>query len=225
MVAYNKVKPYKDKTLKGKTAVYYKIDGVRALKNPNYGFEGEPKYISRNNKKLHNLDHLEFNDAEIFLKDWETSVGLVRTVKGKPVDKNCVYTLEPIDDRLYVKEYVDISKKDIEIELHTALEKGYEGIVLYNNNNMYKVKPKETFDVYVTGYVSGKGKHTGVMGALDTDMGRVGTGFTDKDRVLFKEYHDKGLLNTVMIEVEVMSLTKNNKFRHPRFIRHRFDKE
>jgi ATP-dependent DNA ligase len=99
------------------------------------------------------------------------------------------------------------------------VSQGYEGLVLRQGDRWLKVKPKETYDVLVTGIVEGTGKYAGKLGALITDMGKVGTGFTDKDREdLFTLP-----INTI-IEVECMELTPKGKFRHPRFIRVRYDK-
>jgi len=59
------------------------------------------------------------------------------------------------------------------------------------------------------------------MGALMTDMGKVGTGFTDMER---QEWWIKrnSRVGTV-IEVECMQLTPDGLFRHPRFVRWRPD--
>jgi ATP-dependent DNA ligase len=81
--------------------------------------------------------------------------------------------------------------------------------------------------VTVTEIIEGTGKHKGRMGALMTPMGKVGTGFTDQER---KEWWGrKALLGNHptlawLIEVECMQLTPDGKFRHPRFLRIRYDK-
>jgi len=97
------------------------------------------------------------------------------------------------------------------------LKRGDEGLVIYQGEVSYKVKPRENHDVIVTGFTEGKGKYSGLVGALETNMGKV-SGMTDQQRADFtKELPE-------VIEVECMGLTKNGKFRHPRFIRVRFDK-
>ena len=58
------------------------------------------------------------------------------------------------------------------------------------------------------------------MGALLTEYGKVGTGFTDAQRETFTKENSIGLL----IEVEYMEMTGGLKFRHPRYIRIRHDK-
>ncbi|MEE8597957.1 MAG: hypothetical protein V3S69_00265 [Dehalococcoidales bacterium] len=86
------------------------------------------------------------------------------------------------------------------------------------------IKPSETHDVLVTDVIEGTGKYVGMMGALMTPMGKVGTGFTDADR---KWFWDTRIVNKdlpLLIEVECMSVTKNGKFRHARFKRIRWDK-
>ena len=61
------------------------------------------------------------------------------------------------------------------------------------------------------------------MGALITEMGKVGTGFTDINREWWAD-PCRDLPVPYIIEVECMGLTKNGKFRHPRFKRIRWDK-
>jgi ATP-dependent DNA ligase len=74
--------------------------------------------------------------------------------------------------------------------------------------------------VKITGLQAGLGKHQGKLGAFLTDMGKVGTGLTDHERVL---YNTPDMIGQI-IEVECMELTDDGKFRHPRFVRLRFDK-
>jgi DNA ligase-1 len=81
------------------------------------------------------------------------------------------------------------------------------------------------------------------MGALLTPRGKVGTGFTDKQREEWYEwfmtqpcgiYDEAGEKPTRFelladgaaptIEVDCWELTKDGKFRHPRYIRLREDK-
>ena len=61
---------------------------------------------------------------------------------------------------------------------------GFEGLVLRQNENWIKVKPEETHDVAITGFVEGNGKHLGRLGYVTTDKGAVGAGFTDAERQL-----------------------------------------
>ncbi len=222
---YKKVKPYKG-GVKGSCLISLKIDGVRALKNKGW-HEGSnlPKYVSRNGKKLYNLDHLEFEDAEIFYKDWGSSVSLVRTEKGSPVCEDCVYPLDDLDERLSLCIEESPTHEFLQELFEKALFWGYEGLVLrYEDGSEYKMKPKETYDEVVVGFQGGKGKNIGVMGALLTNKGKVGTGFSYEERKYFQELHNKGSLVGSIIEVDCMGLTEKGKFRHPRYIRERFDK-
>nr|WP_283842052.1 hypothetical protein [Bradyrhizobium sp. KB893862 SZCCT0404] len=112
--------------------------------------------------------------------------------------------------------------------MNCQIAKGYEGLVLRQGDVWLKVKPTETYDVLVTGIIEGTGKHKGRMGALMTPMGKVGTGFSDAERVTFWNYckepdDGRGIMGET-IEVECMKLTDDGKFRHPRFVRVRPDK-
>ena len=96
---------------------------------------------------------------------------------------------------------------------------GGEGLVLRQGDTWIKVKKQETHDVQVLELIEGKNQFVGMLGAVLTTKGRVGTGFSKEQRAYFWEH---GISD--VIEVECMELTKDGKFRHPRFIRERIDK-
>jgi hypothetical protein len=224
------VKVWNGKALTGAWDVTIKVDGVRAFvdSSPSVCDAGHPpikRVTSRAGKPLYNLDHLPDGDYEIFAGSWNKSVSLVRRKKkGAPVPAEFAYSLQPLDPRLYHDTVLDPTPEYINNALAYVLARGDEGLVLRpvgddNPDNWLKVKNKETHDVKVTGVIAGKGKHAGRMGALVTDRGNVGTGFTDTER--------RSLIYNVIgqtIEVECMGLTPAGKFRHPRFLRLRFDK-
>lgn len=206
----NKPKLYTGQKLKGDWEIGLKVDGVRAFKK-------DGVVTSRAGKPLYNLDDCDFTDAEIYFGNWEASVSAVRTQGGKPVPQENVYSIDPLDPRLYVTTLRDPEPELLDYMMREAISEGHEGLVIRQGDVWYKIKPKETFDVRVTGIQMGTGKHLGRVGALITEKGKVGTGFSDVQRT--------DLLSCVgsMIEVECMSLTPGGKFRHPRFIRVRED--
>lgn len=189
-----------------------KIDGVRVLH-----FHGES--FSRANKPLHNIPRLKAGIYEAFLGSWETTVSAVRTINGTPIDPKYFYSLDPIDPRLFVGNFFDPTAATIKQQFELARADGHEGLVLRKDDQLFKVKSKETYDVKVTGIQGGTGRNLGRMGALLTEKGKVGTGFTDTMRVSLNAIK----IGTV-IEVECMGLTPGGKFRHPRFKRVRYDK-
>lgn len=219
-----KAKPWNGKALTGVWEVTRKIDGARMLRDSN----GNP--VSRAGKPLYNLGHVpkEITDAEIYAGNWESSMSLVRTsVNGSPVPMDCVYSILPLDPRLSLGSISDPTPDTLMALMNQQLAKGDEGLILRQGDKWLKVKPKDTADVYVTGFQAGTGKHLGKMGALLTNYGKVGTGFTDVDRVWWQkrfELHGLQWLTTFLIEVEYMEMTDGNKFRHPRFLRIRYDK-
>ncbi len=180
--------------------------------------------VSRAGKPLHNLQNIpaHITDAEIFLGNWEETVSAVRTHGGEPVSADAAYSLDPLDERLIIDEVEDPAEETILQLLATVVNQGHEGLVLRQGDRWFKVKPAETFDVRVTGFIEGKGKHAGRLGLFTTDMGNVGTGFTDFQREQYWDIRDE--LVGAIIEVECMSLTPAGKFRHPRFVRFRWDK-
>lgn len=244
--SYPHPKPWKGNDLKGKFDITLKIDGVRMLRDK----DGKP--ISRNGKPLYNLENvpMEITDAEIFYGSWETSITHVRSsvTDVGPVESQYVYSLFPtLDPRLYLGTVNNPTAEDINTALAIVVDQGHEGLVLREQGGkerLFKVKPHETYDVNVTGMIEGTGKHKGRMGALLTPKGKVGTGFTDKEReewykwfthqpcTVFDEFGDGPMEFTLfgearqpVIEVECWELTKDGKFRHPRYIRRRIDKE
>lgn len=200
--------------LKGVWKFTRKLDGVRMLRDEN----GHP--VSRRGKPLYNLEQIpaHITDCEIFDTNWETSVSAVRTHEGQLVDESCAYSIDPLDPRLFLFPLKEPTADTIHFLLAQALERGDEGLVLYQGKKALKVKPKENYDVPVTGATEGTGKYTGLIGALITPKGKV-SGMSDEQRRTFTKQLPE------MIEVECMGLTKNGKFRHPRFMRERFDKE
>lgn len=221
---HNEIKatPWKGEDLKGTWEITLKIDGARMLRDA----EGNP--VSRAGKPLYNLEGIpkEITDAEIYDKDWETSMGLVRSsVNGKPVPQDKVYSLDPLDPRLHLGYFNNhATSSEIEKLMKQQVDLGYEGLILRQGNKWLKVKPKETADVKVTGFQAGTGKHEGRTGALLTNYGKIGTGFSDADREWWQKCYDDGMLVGLIIEVEYTELTSGGKFRHPRFLRIRDDK-
>jgi ATP-dependent DNA ligase len=218
-VKYIKCKLYKGESLTGCWSFSYKIDGVRALVR-------KDGVVSRNGKPLYNLDWIEHNgidrDYEIFAGSWEETITKVRSKSHQIVPRDMVYELSPnLDPRLNIGEFLNPTKFTIQMYMNMSISLGYEGLVLRDEKGTWiKVKPTETYDEKITGIIEGKGKNVGMLGAFMTPKGKVGTGFTDKHR---KDYFDSNLIGET-VEVECMGLTKDGMFRHPRFVRIRWDK-
>lgn len=219
-----KASPNKGKDLTGTWHITLKIDGARMLRRP----DGTP--VSRADKPLYNLDHIskDITDAEIYEKDWETSMGLVRrSVNGSPVDASKVYSLDPLDPRLDLGEYDNPSHEYLQKLMETKVAEGYEGLIVRQGDKWLKYKPKDSADVFITGFQAGTGKHEGRMGALLTNYGKVGTGFDDQQRIWWQQMFDlHGLvwLNKQIIQCTYMEWTKAGKMRHPVYEHHRVDK-
>ena len=220
---FTKPKTWQGNDLKGEWLVTVKADGVRAFYN-------EPgKWFSRAGKPLYNMPPLPTpcppQGYEVYVKlhtsskdNYKETISRVRSsTKQYYIGYEHLYVLDPIDIRLQRRVFVDPTAQQIRDEMEHVLKTGWEGLILRQGDKWLKVKPVETYDVLVTGVIPGTGKHTGRMGALMTDMGRVGTGFTDSEREEIWNIGD-------MIEVSCMQLTPDGKFRHPAFERRRFDK-
>lgn len=209
-----KPKLYKGQRLKGTWDVTLKLDGVRVL----FTEEGP---VSRAGKPLYNIPTSHnLSDAEVFMVDWATTVSKVRSHNGEQLPLGCLYSLSPLDPRLLITTLTDPTTEQVSDLLKEARQGGNEGLVLRQGDTWLKVKPEETYDLVVTGQIEGTGKYVGMLGAVTTELGNVGTGFTDADRSL---YWGKSLVGST-IEVSAMEKTPDGKLRHPRFVRERFDK-
>lgn len=189
------------------TEISIKLDGIQAML-----VNGE--VVSRSKKKLYNVNPSLLEEGkkyEIYVESFSLTNSILRShVHPRKITKDDLYEIYPTTDPRLVLPLTT----DIKGLFDTVRGWGYEGLII---DRKFKVKDHETYDVEVIGIIPGKGKHSGKMGALLTPMGKVGTGFTDKDR----EYDWK---LGELIEVECMELTDKGKFRHPRFIRLRWDK-
>lgn len=232
------------KNLKGVWHVTIKIDGVRALWFP--GAPGvKPGWYSRAGKPLYNIpapvpcvNHPFWhpgNDCELFLGSLKDTIRACRTQHLKPdtprIREEHLYSLDPLDRRLDLGLVENPTADWINSRLATVNGQGFEGLVLRQGDKWLKVKPSDNYDVLVLSVHEGTGKHAGRMGFLRTHMGDVGTGFTDAEREAWWKFWltpyprsgpDRRPHKT--IEVECMQLTPDGKFRHPRFVRERFDK-
>lgn len=222
MIDYIKAKNWDGKDLKGHWTVSLKIDGVRALLT-------EDGWLSRNGKPLKGMIDVAGyeigTNIEIFKDSWEQSITVAKTTSPTGEwSKEFFYKISPgLDQRLLRWSGEDLTAEQIDFFLEEALEAGYEGLVLRQEDTWLKVKPIETYDVKVIGVKEGRGRNCHKLGAFLTDMGNVGTGFTDEQRQDFWRRYQT-LNEDITIEVECMELTPNGKFRHPRFIRIRWDK-
>jgi len=200
--------------LEGEWEVTLKLDGVRALIKDGIA-------LSRSNKPLYNLEHLPNGDYEIYCGTWEDSVSAVRTKDGSYVDHSNAYSLDPIDETLVYTTVENPTADFITLLLDEVLSllENYEGLVLRQGDTWLKVKPKDNYDVEVL--ATTQSKNEGRIGSLVTSMGNVPI-----QEIALKElwYTKPEKIVGMLIEVESDPLTKNGKFRFPRFKRVRWDK-
>lgn len=176
---YNKPTLWKETDLKGEWQIGIKIDGIRAFKT-------EAGWVSRASKPLYNMDHLEAPigaNYEVFRNNWEDTVSLVRTqLEDTGVTQNDLYRLDELDPRLIICTLTDPTVQQLKGLLADQRAAGMEGLIIRQGSKHLKIKPHETADVRVTGYVEGKGKFDGMLGLLTTNYGNVGTGYSTEQR-------------------------------------------
>lgn len=217
-----KAKPWDKQDLKGPWTVETKLDGVRA-------FLSKDGALSRADKPLYNLENVclfipegEVWDCEVFCGGFDETITATRTKNGSQIGLNCIFRLDiPNDKLVFLNEVKDPKASEIEMYMKAVCADGYEGLVLKQGDTWIKVKPKETYDVPITGLNPGTKRNLGRLGSFETPMGAVSSGIDDKGRV---EYNDPSIIGSI-IEVECDSLTKAGKFRFPRLVRFRPDKK
>ncbi len=217
-----KVKSYDGRNLPGEWEVTFKIDGIRCERT----VDG---WVSKSGKKsLYGLDqHLpvtkEGEIYEYFTGDWASSSAIRRHEHTCDIDD--LYRLYPVPDhRLRFVTASDLDANRIDRMLQRATRMGYEGVMLRQGTAVWRVKPKETYDVEVLGVYEGlTGKNIGKLGGVYTEMGKVGGGWSDAERDLYIKYPEE--IVGKVIEVTAQGLTPNGKFRHGNKSRIRWDKE
>lgn len=221
----NRPRAWNGNRLAGDWLVTLKIDGVRAI------WHDEQGWLSRANKPLFNVPPWRPGsprDCEVFVGNFRDTIRATRTkfVKADvpPILREHIYGLEPLDPRLSRGTLTNPTPDDIRAQPQRANDLGHEGLVLRQDDVWIKIKPEETHDVAITGFVEGRGKHLGRLGYVKTAKGDVGSGFSDSEReMLWAEATAERLVGQV-IEVSCMEFTPDGRFRHPFFVRMRPDK-
>ncbi|KRR26214.1 hypothetical protein CQ14_21300 [Bradyrhizobium lablabi] len=219
----NKPIPWNGKALDGVWSVTFKVDGVRAV------YDGRG-WFSRAGKPLYNIPPWigGARDCEVFVNSFRDTIRATRTVRWKsntpPIRHEHLFGLDILDPRLDNGTLHDPTAQEIRAALEGARTLGFEGLVLRQGDCWLKVKPEETYDVEITGFVEGRGKHGGRLGLVTTPLGDVGSGFSDEQRTALWADAQAGTLVGQVIEVSCMMLTAAGMFRHPRFVRMRPDK-
>lgn len=131
---------------------------------------------------------------------------------------------------------IKVDEHDEVKKMHRIYRKrGHEGTMVKNlhrrwegkrSNAWLKIKDEKSVDVYVVGMKEGAGKYKGTLGALIVSYkGREVpvSGMTDDQRRMFWK-KPKSVLKK-LVEVIYQEETEHGSLRHPRYKRHRPDKE
>ncbi|WP_398471794.1 hypothetical protein [Tardiphaga sp.] len=223
-INFNKPSIWNGEALTGEWLVTIKVDGVRALWSDRRG------WLSRAGRPLYHIPPWQAGarDCELYVNSFRETIVATRTkyptADTPPIHQCHLYGLDPIDPRLHLGTLADPSAEAIRLKLARVQALGYEGLVLRQGKRWIKVKPSESHDVPVTGFVERRGKHTGMLGFITTPRGNVGSGFSDEERRDLWAEASAGTLVGQIAEIHCMELTSANRFRHPIFIRMRPDR-
>jgi hypothetical protein len=230
---FQKAITYTGQKIKGPVDISYKIDGVRILYR-------DGKLVTRNNNEPPGLlKALTLQAAEKIKKygDCEIYTGKFKDVQG-PISRHDpetssltsldVYPLDKLDPRLYLTTvgYIEKDAQFIQDYLVKAVANGYEGLVLRTADKWYRVKPRATADVRITGYFEQVDKNKnpkGILGGFDTNYGKV-TAFSDELRKLLWDNPEQYIGQ--LMEVRYKELYDTGSFRYAvTFLRFRTDKD
>lgn len=220
----NKPHSWNGNGLNGQWLVTLKLDGVRAI------WHDEQGWLSRAGRPLYNIAAWKAGprDCELYVGTFTDTIRATRTKHPNSdtpiILREHLYGLDLLDSRLNLSKLTDPSREEILDQLNRARTLGHEGVVLRQGDRWIKVKPEETHDVAITGFMEGQGKHAGRLGFVTTDRGKVGSGFSDEERSILWAEAQAGTLVGQVIEVSCMMSTTAGMFRHPRFVRMRPDK-
>ena len=204
-------------------------------------------------KQVHRKDNVEATDAKFALFDvltlkefkqgksklgcWDRHQQLQDLLADAKTDSNIF-----VVDKVECDFDTDEGQKTFKEYNATAIEKGFEGIMIKDRNAPYeckrshymlKAKPFIEVSLEVVATEEGTGRNTGKLGALiceGTDDGKfikvnVGSGLTDDNRDEF--WTGKEKLVGQIVEVRADAITKNQdadnewSLRFPRFLRFR----
>jgi hypothetical protein len=220
----NRPRAWNGKQLTGDWLVTLKVDGVRAI------FQNGG-WLSRAGMPLLNIPMWRPgrpHDCEVFVGSFRDTIRATRTkhLKGDTpaILPEHMFGLELLDPRLHWGSLSNPTPEIILAELRRANRLGQEGLVLRQADCWIKIKPEETHDVAITGFVEGRSRHLGRLGYVTTFMGNVSSGFTDTEREILWAEANAGRLVGQVIEVSCQEVTPRGQFRHPSFFRMRPDK-
>jgi len=232
---------YTCQKIKGTVEISYKIDGVRIL-------DRDDIFVTRNNKVPPGLDIAlsddakekikVFGDCEVYAGSFVKSNSPMQLHEPEPnsLTSDMVYPLDymdfvnddehAVDPRLRVATIDNPTPEQIAEYLQSALDQGYEGLVLRTDERWYRVKPKSTADVFITGWFEQLDKNKvpkGQLGGFDTAYGKV-TAFTDDMRKELFINPDQYIGR--LMEVQYKELFESGSFRYAvTFLRFRDDKD
>ena len=198
-------------------------------------------------KQVHRKEGAQTEDAYFALFDFlpltefREGKGTLPLIKRKELLKGFGNS-EYFDDCIVVTKYNVLNIEDDGDKFkrinNTAIEEGYEGIMVKPINGLYeckrsygwlKMKPYIELTLTVVDMEEGTGKNVGLLGALvceGRDEGKdfsvnVGTGLSDADRKLFWEQKDAVIGQLVEIRADSISLSQTSEdlysLRFPRF--------
>lgn len=169
------------------------------------------------------------------LDEWENRSGLF-SLDNRRKKLESIFEDKKFDFlRIIDHKEVDADVNSIMSYHKECVDRGFEGAMLKNPGMVYnfgrsdavvKVKAFNDVDLKVTGFLEGRGRHEGTLGAILVDFNgvqvRVGSGFSDDQRS--EVWSDKDRFLGLTAEVRYQEVTPDGSLRFPTFVCWRLDK-
>lgn len=169
------------------------------------------------------------------LEEWENRSGLL-SLEDRRKNLESVFKGKKFDYlRIIDHKEVDADVNSIMSYHKECVDRGFEGAMLKNPGMVYnfgrsdavvKVKAFNDVDLKVAGFLEGRGRHEGTLGAILVDFNgvqvRVGSGFSDDQRS--EVWSSKERFLGMTAEVRYQEITPDGSLRFPTFVCWRLDK-
>lgn len=153
--------------LHGEWQIINYIDGIRCIRNNN------GRVSNSKGRKVHKLENLNLNDCIFFYKSHKKSKLLLNPHYDKmQPTQDMIYSLIPIDPRIYVGTITNPTIDDINLIVEDAEKNGFKGIILKQGFIWYEVSLTKYLDAKIINILPQKNNESKAR-KLITNIGTI----------------------------------------------------